>query len=123
MISLVPSAACGDGECQIIEQCEFCPENEKEKEGLHSLCVVCPEDCCPLTLFIFFVMALGILMFIVIVPTIVTILTVLLVSFLLHKSQMYIQIYPPMQCVMWRKKKRMKDESWIISYNDIAISE
>lgn len=93
MLSLTPSVACGDGECQIIEQCELCPETGR-KEGLESLCIVCPEDCCPFTLLIFFVMALGILIFMVVVPITVAICTVLLVSSLLHESSHKVQISP-----------------------------
>lgn len=99
----------------------MCPENRDK--GLDSLCYVCPEDCCPLTLTIFFGMALGILMFMVVVPATVAICTVLLVSSVLHESSHKVQVSPSTQCVMWRKKKRMRDESWVINYNDIIISK
>jgi hypothetical protein len=92
--------SCGDGECQRTEVCEVCPEM---MGPLERVCVVCPQDCCLLALALILGSFFAILLFIVVL--IVVVITCCIVT-----------------CVCLHKRRRMKDESWVISYNDITIS-
>ena len=39
---------CGDGECQKVEACYECPDENTAKGGQRALpCTACPQDCCP----------------------------------------------------------------------------
>ena len=107
--------------CQRVEVCNNCPEKRMAEEGQEKKrgvpCTVCPKDCCQLEIILG--SSLGFLFIIISIPVGITVciyLVSLPINCLLHLTA------HPVQWIFHRKKKRMEDESWIISYSDIITS-
>ena len=80
-IIITLSTACGDGTCQKrIEVCESCPDRQREDELDSSVCVRCPEDCCPFSIIIIIVTFFGSILFIVVFIPLIIVLCICTVS-------------------------------------------
>ena len=99
--------------------CEVCPETMGPLEGV---CMVCPQDCCPLALAFVLGTFFGILLFIVVLIVVAITCCIVMVSEPSLPCVILSCMLFPVQCVCLHKRRRMKDESWVISYNDIKIS-